>query len=306
MRLKEKLNRQNLQKHLTLYLMDPFQYLDDLKLEWRGWDFNFFKESAKIRKIVFWFALFFAGVWAVMGFDSGAGQIEFLLIHLPDYLMGKITYEEWIEWYYWAYGKYMHWSVFTIYGLAFWYLSRYYEKKLGIIKSRNFAYSFSFVLLSIGIFEWYWMICYYIFQKQYWILKWQWPQLRILLQNTMLTFLGVLCVLHIYFETRWKPRLDWKTILISIFAIGSCLLWIYYPFHVTPLEVETTTGIWRNSNYFPQTVYTIDIDPLDSFNAGEQFYIEDNLIHLINTIAKVFVTLAIVAFGCLKEAEENE
>lgn len=257
----------------------------------------------------------FAVVWAVMGFDSGVGQIEFPILKV---LSGEArTLSDLSYWYNWAYGKYMHWSVFVIYGLMFWGLSRYlsncdmrpiwrsdaYGKTFGprqkIRGSRNFAYSFSLTLLSIGIFEYFWMVAFYLFQNQPWILKFQWPQAKLLIQNFGLTFVGVLCLIHIYLETTMKPRVDWKTGLAITLAVASCLLWIYYPWQATPLQVETTTGTWTSTSMFPQTVYTIDVDPLDGENAGVQFYIEDNLIHLVNTVAKVFVTLAVMVFGLL-------
>lgn len=298
-----------LKQEWNYYLADPFGYVDDLKLEWRNWDFNIIKESASIRRIVFVMALVFALVWLIMGFDSGVGQINFPLV----YVFGQVVKFQPIDWseairlYHWAYGKYMHWSVFTIYGLAFWFLSRYYEK-MGIKGSQNFAYSFSTVLFSIGIFEWFWMISYYVFQGQPWILKFEWPQSRLLFQNLALTFIGLLSFFQIYAETKFKPRLDGLTTWLIMLALASCFLWIYYPFTVTPLSVKTTTGTWVNSNLFPQTVYTIDTDPLDLVNAGEQFFLEDNMIHLVNTIAKVFVTMAIVCLGLIvpKTYKEHE
>jgi len=285
-------------RELDAYLLDPFGYVDNLKIEFRGWDFNILKESKRIRKLVFVWACIFAVVWLVMGFDSGVGQINFPLEYAVKQLLEgqPIDFSEMARLYHWAYGKYMHWSVFTIYGLSFWGLSRYLENR-GVKGSQNFAYSLSMTLLSIGVFEWFWMGSYYIFQNQPWILKPQYPQLKLLLQNTGLTFIGILALIQIRLETRFKPRIDVNTLVLLSLACVSCLMWIQYPYPIKYVHVETSTGLWVNSRYFPQTVYTVDVDPTDEINAGDQFFLEDNMIHLFNTVAKVFVTLAVMSFG---------
>jgi len=244
-----------------------------------------------------------------MGFDSGAGQINYPL----QYIIGQISrfkpvdLGEAVRLYHWAYGKYLHWSVFPIYGLCFYFLSKYYADKLDVHGTQNFCYSLGFTLFSIGIFEYFWMASFYIFQDQPWILTFSWPQSRLLLQNFGLTFVGIWCILQIHFEEPYKfVSTSFLFNLAGFIAVFFCALWIFYPWSVTSLTVETTTGLWSNNFRFPQTVYTVDLDPLDSVNAGTQFYIENNLIHLVNILAKVFVTLTVMFFGCIIKKEEKE
>lgn len=317
---------------------DPFGFFDNLRLEFRGFKFNVIREDARMRTSVFIVVLVATGLWVAMGFDSGAGQIQFPLMHLPELLAGKITFQEWAGWYSWAYGKYLHWSFFTIYGLGFLGLSHHYARH-GIHGSRNFVYSFGVTIFSCAVFEWFWMISYYVWQNQPWILTWKWPQLRILLQNTALTVVGAFAIFYMwldslktkdvdltpaqvrYFKRHWLAalkqmkreivgrtytfRLDWKTGVAVVLALVSCLSWWFYPEYVESLTVETATGPWTNSRHFPQTVYTVDMDPLDSVNAGDQFFLENNMVHLVNTLAKGFVTLAVTCFCLVVPKEEK-
>ena len=291
---------------------DPFKYYDNLSIKWRHIDFNILKDDVSLRRIVLYFSIVLTIVWFVMGFDSGIGQVEWPILYILGNLFlkgqtygnvmtfdGQITGEGLRYWYDWSYGKYMHWSAFVIYGFAFVLLSKYFYEKLNIKGSQNTVYSFSAVLLSVSIFEWFWMGSYYLFQGQPWILMWQWPQMRILIQNSGFGLLGLVFLFHILAETYLKPRVDWKVLLFTGLAVGSCLLWWYYPWPVHGTTVETTTGIWVNSQNFPQTTYTVDLDPLDKTCAGVQVYLEDNLVHLVNTIAKVMVTVAIVGVCAL-------
>ena len=169
-----------LEKHpkLLQFFINPFKFYNDRSVKVFKTDLNILRYEKLIRDMVFKCIFIFAGLWLIMGFDSGVGQFEFPAMYLFESILkgSPVVWDEMVRLYYWSYGKYMHFSVFVIYGSAYYFLSRYYHEKLHIKKCQNVAYSVVVVLFSIGVFEYFWMICYYVFQGQLWILKLQYPQ----------------------------------------------------------------------------------------------------------------------------------
>jgi hypothetical protein len=296
-----------------------FIYLHDI--EW-----NFIKRSRDVRNVVLVMALALVPVWFLLGFDSSQSQIEFVLTSLPAYLMGKITFQNlqfiWQD----QYGKGMHYSAWIIYGLMFWYLSRYYSK-LKIEGSRNFGLCFAFVLLSVASFETFWHYSFAIFQNQIWVIRWMWPQMKILLENLSFFILGFSMILVMYVSGRlislgtwknmmvyWKPntnfpvgyrlrfdRLFWILLAGTLVCIA---VWIDYGnlFTYQQLTVEVIgSSPWTSSPYFPQTVYTVETNILDNINAGDQFWIQNDLLHGINTLTKIVFTLVFVRMGMIRK-----
>lgn len=305
-------------KFLERLYDEPFKTIDTIKLHIGRYDFNLLKEDAKLRKVILHVTIALYVLWFMLGFDSGTGMIEWPIIYVfgnlfmvgktygPMTFDGVITFEGASYWFNWAYGKFMHFSAFVIYGFAFYFLSNYLAKSMNIRGSENTYYSFASMFFSISIFEFFWMISYYVFQNQPWILKFQWPQLRILLQNTGLFFIGIVFFVYIVLPpTRVKIRLNWRSWVFIGLTVASILLWWYYPFNVQPLEVNTTTGLWMNTPNFPQTTYTIDIDPLDEVNAGIQYYLEDNLVHGVNTLVKILMAGTFMYICMLVPREEK-
>lgn len=291
---------------------EPFKTYDTIQIRLGRWDLNLLKEDKKLRKIILNISIALYVVWFVFGFDSGTGQIEWPIIYIignlflkgktygPMTFDGNLTWSGITYWSDWAYGKFMHFSAFVIYGFAFYFLSNYLARSMNIRGSENTIYSFASTLFSISIFEYFWMISYYIFQNQTWILKFQWPQLRILMQNMGFMLVGLTFFLYVVLPpTRVKIRLNWRAGVLVGLTILSIFLWWYYPFNVQPLTVETTMGSWMNNPNFPQTTYTIDLDPLDSVNAGKQFYLEDNLVHGVNTLVKIVMAITVMYISML-------
>lgn len=253
----------------------------------------------------------------VFGFDSCIGQPLMVLYNMPRFITGQITFNGLVEIWNNHYGKEMHYSAFLIYGLMYWALSRHFEKNLNITKSRNVAYAASLTLFSIAVFEFYWILSYAHFQSQPWVAKLQWPQLRIILQNIAFFFVGVLAILYIWADSyvlRGKEVVGRKhhynlnlhaTLLVSL-SIASALLWWNYPFQVDTCQVRLENGdLWTNSRQFPQTLYTIDMNPDDSLNAGEWFFVEDNTVHAVNTLVKVVWTFTMFYIFMLKPVKEK-
>lgn len=237
--------------------------------------------------------------WIVFGFDST--PLQFIhaayegLVPLAD---GVGSWQNVIQIYHSYYGKEMHWSAFVIYFLLFWGLSKSWEKA-AIIKSKNLVFSFAAMFLAIGIFEWFWILSFSYFQNQPWVSTWRFPQMKILLQNTAFTLAGGLTCLYMLTERwHWNGKIQgerayyfqarhWVLWLFVGLSIASALLWIYYPGPVQLLTVQLENGqIWQSSRLFPQTLYTVDVDPGDGINAGVWFWIQDDLIHAVNTGVK--------------------
>jgi len=187
----------------------------------------------------------------------------------------------------------------------YWALNRHYHREHGITGSRNVCYAVSGTLLSIAVFEWFWMLGFAVFQGQPWVITPVMPQLRIHLQNMAFTGLGFIGVLYMWADShRFNTKGDVvgrhytfdhtkKVGLLSLLTVASILLWIYYPLPVQQVTVETTAGTWQSSPRFPQTLYTIDVDPTDHVNAGVWFYAGDNLVHGVNTLAKILLTVTL-------------
>ena len=289
------------------YYEDPFAYFDKTFINIFGVDLLLFKYHDRLRKIIWWGAWIATALWIRMGFDSGYGQIEYAIYAFKDYILSPSSTPVWeqvVDAGWWAYGKTMHWSAFTIYGLLYWATSWHLEKELGITKTKNAAYSLAFTLFNIGIFEWGWMYGYAFFHDQWWSVTWKMPQLRILIQNVAFTFIGLSTLLLFWVQGlihdeqgeiigciyRFKPSK--KLILFVLLTIASAALWVYYPWNVKPAETYVVGyGNWTNSNLFPQTLYTVDTNLLDNVNAGEWFYVEDNLVHFVNTGVKFLLAL---------------
>lgn len=313
----------------------PFDTIDALELKTGSFEWNFLKRDKKFRDVVLAFAIILAGVWFIFGFDSCQSQIEFVLVALPDYFQGKLTYDDLVFIWNDQYGKGMHYSAWVIYGFMFYGLSRYYANTLGIHGSRNSSMALAFVLLSISFFETFWHYSFAIFQNQTWVIRWEMPQLKILVQNLSFSLLGGFLIFTMYVSNKtikfptwlnwmygldrddtvlWQPntnfpalrlRHNWKTFVFAAIGVGSILMWglygdIFGPAKPLEIPVLTEDGLttWQNNQWnFPQTVYTVENDTTDGINAGVQFHVEDDLVHAVNTGCKICVTYAFYYWG---------
>ena len=271
------------------------------------------------RKAAFVVAMVSLGAWMVFGFDSTPLQfIHVLYEGVPNFLLGKASFNDLVVIYNNFYGKEMHYSAFVIYGLMFWALSRHFSKNLGITKSKNIAFSCSLVFLSVAVFEFFWMASFAFFQKQPWVITPRWPQLRIHLQNILFATVGVLGVLYMWADSYlldakgkivkrlYKFRWDKIAVCLVGLSISLALFWWFYPGYVERFSVELETGqVWANNRQFPQTLYTIDLNPTDDVNAGEWFFMENNVIHGLNTLVKVVWTFTVFYVGMVQKVKNH-
>lgn len=283
------------------YYNDPFGFADKVDLTFKNWNFNIFQKYRKLRRTAFVFSVICLGAWVFLGFDST--PLQFMHVLTDGLLNGVRDIPTLTTIYNNFYGKEMHYSAFVIYGLLFYSLNRHYDKNLNIQGSRNIAYSVCVTLGSIAVFEFFWMFSFAFFQNQMWVITPKFPQLKILLQNFAFLTVGAMGILYMFIDSHtfnskgdvtgklYFFRVNIKTFVLLGLTLTSVYLWINYPFHIERFNVETTNGIWSNSNKFPQTLYTIDVNTEDNVNAGVWFWKENNLIHGVNTLVKILVTL---------------
>ena len=294
---------------------DPFSFVDGLDLSFKNFNLNFFQKYKRLRLSALVIALVSASAWLIFGFDSTIAQPIHFLYSLPSYLSGALSLSGWTNIFNYHYGKDMHWSAFVIYGLMYYFLSRHFEKQ-GITKSKNVSYSVGLTLMSVAVFEFFWMGSFAFFQNQPWVITFQWPQMRILLQNIAFLFVGIIAVLYMFLDSfkldkKGKVlgrfyKFNWNLVSFGLvfLSVASAVAWWYYPFPVERFSVKLETGeVWSNSNRFPQTLYTIDMNPGDNLNAGEWFWKENDLVHGLNTLVKVFFTLTFFYVGKVRKVK---
>ena len=222
------------------------------------------------REFAFLISLWASAMWAICGWDSTIDQ-----------LWGS------------PYGVGFHYHNIVIYCLAYWYLSRNLEINLGIKRSENIFITAGIVLLSVGLFEWIWLALYATFQHQPWVLWPRLPQLKLLIRNAFCVIAGLLSIAWLSTARYYLPRPSRSTLILALLTLSAFALWIYYPFPVETLTVKLADGsTWQSSNRFPQTLYTISIT---GEAAGTAFHVNDPLVHLLNVLAKTFITLLIIS-----------
>ena len=240
--------------------------------------------------------------WLIFGFDSTWSALQPFGKNFTPLLTGQISLTEVWQQSQMFYGIGNHFSAPVIYGIAFIILSLYFEK-LGIKRSLNFFSTAALSLMSIGIFEWIYNPFYATFQNQPWVIIFVWKQVTNLYNFTIFIIVGLLVLLYLYGEG-YKPNLSKVTLSLFLISTIFWATWVFYPFPTQQISVETTSGIWTSTQTFPQTMYAVDIDPTDGKATGVPFNVENNLLHAVNLLTKVFSTCAILSFCMLKPTKK--
>jgi len=236
--------------------------------------------------------------WVLFGFDSTwAMMLPYAENALP-LLLGQISLAEVKQQSQRYYGTGQHFSAPVIYGTAFIILSLYLER-IGIKKSLNFFTTTSFSLMNIGVCEWIYNLLYANLQNQPWTIHFRWKQVTNLTFFTLFIIVGLLTFLYLYTEG-YHPNLSKVTALLFVISIEMWGLWVFYPFPIGYITVETTTGTWTNTPFFPQTMYAVDIDPTDGIAVGVPYFVENNLLHTVNLLTKITMTVAILSLCMFK------
>jgi len=274
--------------------------LDSASLRFFGFDFFAVFRNVRAWRRYFLFCVAACSVcWVVFGFDSTWSQLKPFIDSLPLLLAGKTSF-----WSVWSeskiyYGTGNHFSAPVIYGVAFILLSLHFEK-IGIRKSKNFLLTASLSLANIGIFEWIYNVLYANFQNQPWVIQFAWKQASNLTSFTLFTVLGVLAMMYLCCEN-YRPNVSRTTLTLFFCSVFFLLLWVYYPFPTRTLTVQTATGAWTSSKLFPQTMYAVDLDPLDGVAVGQAFFVENNLLHFVNLMAKIMFTAFFLSLCMVKK-----
>lgn len=149
-----------------------------------------------------------------------------------------------------SYGTSLHYSVFVIYGLEYALLNWWMDNAEGIRGVRNLTISVLWTIFSVAVFEWYWSLGYALLHGEAWVLT---PMNTVYTELIAITLIGTLGGMYAI-RQGIRPNIDRMTILLLMPA----LFWL-------------AIG-------FPQTCYPA--------GDGTVIYIENNLIHLFNVLAK--------------------
>ena len=287
------------------FISDPFGTLDNLDLNWHGFQVNLLKDDTKLRKAIF--EIFFIPpliAWVLLGADSTIDQVANLLFNIPNFLLGQITFDNLLQIYQSYYGLGTHWSAAVIYSLLLIGISKHLRDKLEVENSLNLCITTGLVGITIGSFEFFWQISYAVFQNQWWVVTFQFPQARILIQNILFVTTGLIVLLGFNWKD-YKLNIDKRTVLAFAATIALILLWWFYPFQTTQLTIQTESGLWVSTKFFPQTMYTVEMNVADGF--GKMFYANDPYVHLVNNLAKIFMTLTFYnLFKIKRKLRKNE
>lgn len=155
-----------------------------------------------------------------------------------------------------SYGISLHYSVFVIYGLEYAILNWWMDNAENIQGIRNLIISVSWTIFSVAVFEWYWGLGYALLHGELWVLT---PMNPVYTELIAITLIGILGGIY---AIRQGIRLSMDG--ITMLALLPALVWF-------------AAG-------FPQTCYP-SVE-------GTVIYIENNLVHLFNVLAKAGLALA--------------
>ena len=150
-----------------------------------------------------------------------------------------------------TYGTSLHYSVFVIYGLEYAALNWWMDTARKIRGIRNLIISVLWTVFSVALFEWYWGFGYALLHGESWVLT---PLNTVYTELLVITFIGSLGGL-LAMKQGVRPTVD----RLTMFLILPAIMWL-------------AIG-------FPQTCYP-KVD-------GTIIYIENNLVHLYNVLAKL-------------------
>ena len=279
----------------------PFNKIDNLNFTLKGYNLTSLFRPDGWRKYALFLVVASGLGWIFFGYDGCYDQIEMFGKTLPLIFAGTSTWTEAFSLMETRYGIGTHFSAGVIYGLLFYAISKYYEK-IDIKGSLNLTFSILLTVFSISIFEFSWMASYYWAQQQFWVLIPLTKQASILYQNLLFLTGGVFLILFVV-GSPYRFRINKKLGVLILLSIGLWGFWYFYPISSTQLVVDANTeNSWYSDNYntvgwqnnlwysypnFPQTMYTTDLNPQDVKGVGAPFFVEDNMVHTVNTVMKI-------------------
>lgn len=282
-----------------------FDKIDSFNLTFLG-----FNPLGALKNITVWrkyivILIFFSSLsWLIFGWEATWNQPAAYVKALPALLVGETslsTVQAEVDHFY---GVGQHLSSAVIYGICFLLLSIHLEK-YNIKKSLNFFITTALSLMSIGIYEIIYNVLYSNLQSQPWTFTFAWKQGLNLTMFFGFTVIGVLSIIYLY-SFGYKPNFGKITKVLLAGSIITYCLWVFYPFPVTALTMETSTGTWVSGDFFPQTMYAVDVDPTDGVAMGEPVYVQNDVLHFVNILNKALVSLTILSFVMVRRNEKWE
>ena len=240
--------------------------------------------------------------WIALGWESTWNQVSMFFQYLPGILIGQTslaTFSLKVSQYY---GIGQHLSTAVIYGICFILLSVYLEK-INITKSLNFFLSASLSFMSIGIYEITYNILYSQLQHQAWTFSFTGKQGLNLTVFTGFILIGVISLAYLY-TLHYRPHIGKLTLILIGASTLTYILWVFYPFSLTNLTIQTSTGLWTSTHLFPQTMYAVNLTPLAHNGNGVAYYVANNLLHLVNITNKVFVSLTVLSLSMIRRKQK--
>lgn len=303
----------------TLESIPPFNKFDSLHLIFHGYDLASIFKPDGWRKYVLFFVVVSGLAWIFFGYEGTFDQIEWFGKYFYYYLLNQKTWSDVITITQYRYGIGTHLSAALIYGIMFYAISKYYETQ-NIKGSLNLTMSFLITAFSVSIFEFSWMASYYIAQQQFWVLIPLTKQASILYQNLAFLLGGLVFIFFVKASPNFRLRINKKLGILILLSSLLWALWYFYPFPQQQLHVNLTdiTGetfsitptftsnigwngtFWNSYPNFPQTMYTINMNPQNPVGYGTPFFVEDNFVHTVNLIAKIVFAYTIFYFGKVK------
>jgi hypothetical protein len=282
---------------------DLFEWIDRQDFHLGPFHFNAVQSEDNIRRKILWLVAASAVAWGFFGWDSTWEMISPLwdtFLHRPLDLVPSLLDRGSAMWSQTQvyYGMGDHWSAFVFYGLAYYFLSKYLQG-VGVVKSFNFFAATCLSLMNVGIFEVVWNLCYGNFQGQQWIYALIPGTNRFApwLMMFFFVFLGVLMLILLYMQGYRVVLEGWKVALI----LGAVAMWINWILYAQFNHVQLlTVGTWTSSRLFPQTYYMVNEGTL-YHQILSAHWVENNLLHGVNTLTKVFTTAAVAVVLMVKK-----
>ena len=276
----------------------PFNKLDRFHLKIKGFDLGYVFQPDGWRLYALLFVIASGVAWVFFGYEGCFDQVEWFGRYYLNFLSGKIPWSNVIEMVQYRYGIGTHLSAAVIYGIMFIAISKYYET-INIKGSLNLTMSVLLTVFSIAIFEYSWMASYYVGQQQFWVLTPLTKQASILYQNLLFLTGGIVLLIFVS-ASPYKFRINKKLGFLLLLSLSIWVFWYWYPLPTKQLTVTLDTGeIWKSYPNFPQTMYTINMNPQNTTGVGTPFFVEDNAVHTVNLVMKMIWSYTIFYFGKL-------
>jgi len=248
------------------------------------------------RRYIFVLTVTSALCWMVLGWESTWNQAFTYVKSVPWLLMGQTSFIEVHNQASTFYGLGQHLSTPFIYGVCFLLLSLHLEKHR-IVRSMNFFFSTALSVFSVGVYEIIYNVLYSNLQNQPWTFTFAGKQGLNLAVFTFFIVVGCVALVYLY-SLKFKLNFSRVTLLLLVLSVVTYGCWVFFPFPIDSFTVQTTAGPWTNTALFPQTMYAVNLDPMAGCSAaiGTPYFVENNLLHLVNVLNKLFVSLTVLSF----------